>query len=110
MSRHRRQRRHRPSPGVNVPPYNPPVYTGDAVTVESGSLTTTFRVGTRYRCSIALPLAAACAGLLAIETRWEPDVPSRLTNNELRDYRRGRDMLLAEAANQIGGSVAVVEL
>jgi hypothetical protein len=80
------------------------------VTVESGSLTTTFHVGKRYRCSIALPLAAVCAGLLAIETRWEPDVPSQLTNDELRDYRRGRDMLLAKAANQIGGSVAVVEL
>jgi hypothetical protein len=109
MSRHRR---HRASPGVNVPPYNPPVYTvdgGDGCG-KSSALRTTFRVGKRYRCSITLPLAAASAGLLAIEASWEPAVPSRLTNDELRDYRRGRDMLLAEAANQIGGSVAVVEL
>ena len=73
-------------------------------------LSTTFRVGRRYRCSIVLPLAGVKAGLLQIETSWQPDIPRRLSKAELRDYRRGRDALLAEAAKHIGGPVAVVEI
>jgi hypothetical protein len=76
----------------------------------NGTLSTTFRVGRRYRCSIALPLASIEQGSAVIETRWEPDVPRRLTKAELRDYRRGRDALMTEAARVLGGAVAVVEV
>jgi hypothetical protein len=78
--------------------------------MNTDTLSTTFRVGRRYRCSIALPLASIEQGAAVIETRWEPDVPYRLTKAELRDYRRGRDALLAEVARHIGGPVAVAEL
>jgi hypothetical protein len=74
------------------------------------TLSTTFRVGRRYRCSIVLPLAMLKAGSLQLVTRWEPDIPRRLNKAELRDYRQGRDALLAEAARHIGGNVAVVEV
>ena len=48
--------------------------------------------------------------MLQIETSWEPDIPRRLNKAEMRDYRRGRGALLAEAARHIGGPVAVVEV
>ena len=74
------------------------------------TLSTTFRVGRRYWCSIVLPLAMLKSGSLKIETSWEPDTPRRLTKAEMRDYRRGRDALLAEVAQHIGGGIAVVEI
>ena len=69
-------------------------------------LSTTFRVGKRYRCSISLPLR----GTVRLEARWEPRRPTRLTEDELLDYRRGRDALLAEAARLLGGPVIVAEI
>jgi hypothetical protein len=73
-------------------------------------LSTTFKVGRRHRCTILLPLPMLKAGALQIEPNWEPVIPRRLTKAELRDYRRGRDALLKEAARHLGGPVAVLEL
>jgi hypothetical protein len=78
--------------------------------MSNGMLSSTFRVGRRYRSSIELPLTSIEQGAAQIEARWEPDVPRRLTKAELRDYRRGRDELLAEAARLLGGAVAIVEV
>jgi hypothetical protein len=72
-------------------------------------LSTIFRVG-RYTCSITLPLPLPTSGAVSIETRWEPEPPHRLNADELAEYRRGRDALLAEAAKHVGGPVAVVEV
>jgi len=69
-------------------------------------LSTTFRVGKRYRCSISLPLR----GTVRLEARWEPRRPTRLTEDELLDYRRGRDALLVEAARLLGGLILVAEV
>ena len=74
----------------------------------SNQLSSTFRVGRRYRCTIVLPLGRGTAAQMA--ATWEPELPRRLTNSELRDYRRGRDAMLAEAARLLGGPVAVVEV
>ena len=74
----------------------------------SNQLSSTFRVGRRYRCTIVLPLLLS--GLTQLATKWEPAPPSRLTKSELRDYRRGRDALLAEAARVLGGAVFVAEV
>ena len=74
------------------------------------TLSTTFRVGHRYRCTITLPLALLQAGVAQMGACWEPDVPRLLSKAELRDYRRGRDALLAAAAKHIGGDVALVEV
>ena len=70
-------------------------------------ISATFKVGARYRCSITLPLQK-CGMTLHVE--WQPDVPGRLTDAELRDYRDGRDALLKEAANLLGISVLVTEI
>jgi len=40
---------------------------------------------------------------------WDPDIPSRLSARELAAYRAGRDALLAEAGDALGGGVVVVE-
>ena len=69
-------------------------------------LTTTFRVGSRYRCSLTLPLK----GAVKLEAQWEPRRPTHLTEDELRDYRCGRDALIAEAALLLGGNVVVAEV
>jgi len=110
MKRHRGHRRHCPSQAVTAPPLNPPCYASDAVTVRSDTLETTFRVGDRYRCSISIALASLTVGMLDIATLWEPDVPEHLSADEMNDYRRGRNALLAEAAQRIGGNVAVIEI
>jgi hypothetical protein len=67
------------------------------------ALSTTFRVGKRYRCEMRFDRAR---GLLA---EWTPDTPRRLTTDETTDYRRGRDAFLAEVAKLIGGNVLVLE-
>jgi hypothetical protein len=76
----------------------------------SETLSTTFRVGRRYRCTITLPLALLKAGVAQMGCSWDPCFPKHLRKAEMRDYRRGRDALLAEAAKHIGGSVAVIEV
>ena len=69
-------------------------------------ISTTFRVGQRYRCSMRYSPTEA-RGLMA---EWEPSPPTRrLTKAELADYRRGRDAFAAEIAHLIGGDVLIVE-
>jgi hypothetical protein len=69
-------------------------------------ITTTFRVGRRYRCSLRYP-SPECGGLIA---EWEPSFPTRrLTKAELADYRQGRDTFFAEIARMIGGNVLIIE-
>jgi hypothetical protein len=55
-------------------------------------------------------LSALKAGMIEINATWEPDLPTCLSPSEMNDYRRGRDALLAEAAQYIGGRVAVFEV
>ena len=72
-------------------------------------LSATFRVG-RYTCSISLPMQSLADGAVHVETSWLPETPMRLTKAQLREYRRGRDALLAEAARLLGGSILVAEV
>jgi hypothetical protein len=55
-------------------------------------------------------MASVTAGTVHIETRWLPETPTLLTKAELREYRRGRDALLAEAGRLLGGNVIVAEV
>lgn len=41
---------------------------------------------------------------------WAPCVPPNLSASEWRQYREGRNAALAELAQHIGGTVALVEL
>lgn len=70
---------------------------------------TTFRVGRRWKVTMALPDRLP-HGVLEIDAVWDPAAPARrLNKRELADYRRGRDAFLAEAARLMGGSALVVE-
>lgn len=41
---------------------------------------------------------------------WSPDRPRGLSQMEIRRYRAGRDALLGEVAERMGGNVLVVEV
>ena len=72
----------------------------------NSTLTAIFRVGHRFRCFMSFDLAASVS---ALQCRWYPKVPKRLTDREHADYRRGRNGLMAEVAKVLGGRVAVAE-
>jgi len=68
----------------------------------------TFAVG-KYRCTLAVP--AVATGLVrSMVVEWEPEVPRRLSPEELEAYRRGRDSFIAEVAAKLGVSAAVLEV
>lgn len=81
-----------------------------ALRPEAGPLvTTTFRVGRRYRCTMTIPRPEP-GSALAMACAWEPSPPKRLNEREMRDYRRGRNAALSEAARLIGANVLCVEV
>ena len=46
-----------------------------------------------------------------LRTEWSPDLPRRnLSEQELNQYRAGRDALLAEVGKELGGSVLILEV
>src|ERR1051325_2235984 len=91
----------RRTPASCTPPYPPAVRRthprlGSAVLLPRKSylpmaegLSTTFKVG-RYTCSMTLPSEALRGGAMQIQTQWTPETPTRLTQPELQEYRRGR--------------------
>lgn len=72
------------------------------------AFTRTWRVG-RYRATLSCPRprpgvsAAACV-------EWEPSIPQRLTPEEARAYRAGRDAALRDLAAELRITVAVLDL
>jgi hypothetical protein len=73
-------------------------------------VTSTFRVGKRYTCTVTAPVPVPGRPLM-LTVEWEPHVPTRrLSKAEARDYRRGRDTVVAELARLAGGSVLVLEV
>lgn len=75
---------------------------------EAAALVRTFRVGKRT-CTITMqrPVRGAVSHMVV---EWSPAVPRRLSKRELRQYRAGRDALVAEAAAALGGPALVVEV
>jgi hypothetical protein len=60
-----------------------------------------FRVGKRtVTMTIQPPKLGACTNLVC---DWKPTVPSRLTKKELRQYRDGRNAVMAELLKGLGG-------
>lgn len=71
-------------------------------------ISTTFRVGKRMvKMSLDEHLPR---GVTALNTEWTPDFPKALSKAEWKDYRRGRNLFLAEVARAIGGKVLVAEI
>jgi hypothetical protein len=81
--------------------------------VNEPTLSAAFKVGYRWRCTLAAPLAgidpSGSLMPLRLTARWWPRVPPRPSIRELSDYRRGRDAFIAEVARVIGGNVLLVE-
>ena len=75
---------------------------------DSVGLSRTFKVG-RFVCTLSAPKPERGA-VLAMTCEWSPRVPARLSSAERRAYRAGRDAFVAELAEQIGGTAAVVEV
>lgn len=69
--------------------------------------TRTWRVGHR---TVTLTAPRPKPGAVAsVVMEWEPNMPRRLTPDEMTAYRSGRDAALAELAVELGGPVAVIE-
>jgi hypothetical protein len=69
-----------------------------------GGLRTTFRVGSRFRCTLTMDVSSLVAGpaIGALNAQWEPSLPKRLSAAEWRDYRVGRDAFIRRAASIVG--------
>jgi hypothetical protein len=69
-----------------------------------GILRSTFRVGYRFRCTMTMDVSGLAVGpaIGALNAQWEPSLPKRLSANELRDYRAGRDAFFQRAASREG--------
>lgn len=64
----------------------------------------TFLVGP-YKCHMTYS-----EGDGELRCEWDPEMPDRnLSEQELAQYRRGRDSLFDEIAKELGGNVVVVE-
>jgi hypothetical protein len=72
----------------------------------SNEISTTFRVGDKYRCELSVPLPIN--GQIHLQCKWSPRLPKRLNKRMLNDYRRGRQMLVEEIVKQVGGGKALV--
>jgi hypothetical protein len=59
-----------------------------------------------YKCEMTYSKIRGLRG------EWSPDLPTQrsLSEQEIKQYRAGRDALLAEVAEDLGGNVAVVEI
>ncbi len=67
----------------------------------------TFKVGP-YECTLTVP-SLRDGKVMVMTAEWAPEVPNQLTPAELEQYRLGRDTLLQEFANMIGGKAVVIE-
>lgn len=77
------------------------------MSAEAAFLTRRFSVGA-YTCTLTLPRPKP-GSVMALAIEWSPTVPSKLTADDLQQYRRERNAALAEVARVLGGPVAVVE-
>jgi hypothetical protein len=76
-----------------------------------GILRTTFRVGYRFRCTMTMDVSSLAAGpaIGSLNVQWEPSLPKRMSANEWRDYRAGRDAFFRRAASIAGRRMVVGE-
>jgi hypothetical protein len=72
----------------------------------------TFEVGHRFRCTMRVD----CGGLdpavviRPVAGEWHPHIPERLDEQELADWRAGRNALYQLAALTIGERLAVADV
>ena len=78
------------------------------MSAEAALASRTWSVG-RYECTLTVPRPRPGDVLHAV-MEWAPEQPRRLSSSQMRQYRRGRNQAVAEVAQQLGISAAVVEL
>ena len=71
----------------------------------------TFDVGRRFRCTMRVDCSQIDRGSVIRPEpgEWHPRMPERLDEEELADWRAGRDAIYQLAALTIGTRIAVVD-
>jgi hypothetical protein len=71
----------------------------------------TFEVGRRFRCTMRVDCGTLDphAVIEPIRGEWQPRMPERLDEEELADWRTGRDAVYQLAALTIGARLAVAD-
>lgn len=72
------------------------------------SATRSWKVGA-FTCCLTIPRSGR-GRLMSAVVEWSPCQPSRLTDAEMKQYRLGRNLALAEIAAELQIATAVVEL
>ena len=72
----------------------------------------TFDVGRRFRCMMRVDCGQLDPGVVIrpVPGEWQPHIPERLDEEELADWRAGRNALYQLAALTIGVRLAVADL
>lgn len=75
---------------------------------ESALCIRSWQVGA-YTCELTVQRPKPGA-LMAASVEWSPSEPARLSTEEWREYRIGRNQAISELAAELGINVAVLEL
>ena len=78
------------------------------MSAEAALVVKTWKVGKRT-CTLTVPRFNA-GGVLHAVVEWSPDEPSRLSTEEVAQYRAGRNHALAGIAAELGACVGVLEI
>ena len=72
----------------------------------------TFEVGRRFRCTMRVDCSRLDprAVIRPVPGEWRPHMPERLDDEELADWRAGRDAVYQLAALTIGARLAVADV
>ncbi len=70
------------------------------MTGESAALVRTWRVGRRRVTMTAPQVRIGQVGMATIE--WAPDVPTKLSKREIKQYMKGRDAAFTELCGDLG--------
>ncbi|UVJ44990.1 hypothetical protein NVV94_05250 [Pseudomonas sp. LS1212] len=68
------------------------------------AITRSFKVGKKYTCTLTIPYPGQ------MDCVWKPHMPSKLTKAIHRDYLRGRNAVLEEAAEVFGKKIMCIDL
>jgi hypothetical protein len=71
----------------------------------------TFEVGRRFRCTLRVDCGRLdpAAVVRPAPGEWHPRMPERLDDEELADWRAGRDAVYQHAALTVGARLAVAD-
>lgn len=78
------------------------------MTASAALITRAWRVGSRT-VTLSVPKPDG-ARPVCMSVEWAPNLPRKLSAEEWKQYRAGRDAALAELAKQLGGAVGLIEL